>query len=492
MRWSTRVRQTAARRARRTAAIIAARCASLACRAVGRHGTALPGLVAERIDPEILAELGRRVGPVVLVTGTNGKTTTTRLLARILERATGSPPVSNRSGANLSRGIVNSLLAVRSEPRGTRPAVFEVDELALPHVAAQLRPDVVVILNLVRDQLDRYGEVDAVERRWLDAFSGSAARPQVVVCADDPRLESIAAHLGPAVHRFGLERRPGEPNGADDAADELPGVGLPAPCPRCGGPTDVDDASATGGAWRCPACGDHRAALDLGVRLGDEQDRWLRLAFRLRAGRRPMAGVPLAAHGGQLGTARVRLTGTAGAHDAAAAVLAAITLGFEPMAVVRAIDGATPAFGRLEELSVGGREVILSLAKNPASAAQAAEAAAVRKPDRLLIGLGDRPADGRDVSWIWDARLDALAAIAPMSFTGERADDLALRFKYGVAAATQAADTCDVEPELERALRDAIARVRPGGTLMVLGTYTTLLGMRHLLERRGQATAMPR
>ena len=460
---------------------------------MGRPATSLPGWIAERIDPDILAELRSRVGPVVLVCGTNGKTTTTRLVARILEHETGQPPVSNRSGANLSQGIVNSLLtAAPSRAGATAAAVFEVDELALPHVALQLQPEVVVILNLVRDQLDRYGEVDAVERRWLEAFAAMPSRPEVVVCADDPRVESIASAPGLSVHRFGLDRGRDGSGQARGAADvEATGAGMPAPCPRCGGPTDVDDASASVGAWRCPSCGYRRAALDLGVRIDGEEDRWLRLAFELRRGTPAAAGAATAPTG-PLGSARVRLTGSAGAHDAAAAVLAAITLGLDPVRVVRAIDGATPAFGRLEELSVGGREVILSLAKNPASAAQAAEAAAARKPDRLLIGLGDQAADGRDVSWIWDARLDALAAIAPLSFTGDRADDLVLRFKYGDAVATQSVGTCVVEPRLERALRDSIERVRPGGTLMVLGTYSTLLGIRRVLERRGQADAMPR
>ena len=478
------------RRVRRSAAIAAAGVTSHASRLAGRHGTALPGLVAERIDPDILAELRNRLGPVVLVCGTNGKTTTTRLVARILERATGYPPVSNRSGANLSQGIVSSVLAARPSAGDRLPAVFEVDELALPHVASQLQPDVVVILNLVRDQLDRYGEVDAVERRWVEALAASRVRPELVVCADDPRTESVVGRLDLTVRRFGLDgdatalRRPRPAGGVQ------PGRGMAAPCPRCGGPTDVDDASAPSGEWRCQSCGLRRSALDLGVRACGEEDRWLRLSFDLRPGARGKEpGIP-GLLAGPAGSARVRLTGTAGAHDAAAAVLAGIALGLVPADVVRAIDGATPAFGRLEELTVSGREVILSLTKNPASAAQAAEAAAARQPDGLLIGLGDRPADGRDVSWIWDARLDGLAGMAPISLTGERALDLALRFKYGTGAARMR-DRLVVEPDLERALRGAIDRVRPGGTLMVLGTYTTLLGIRRVLERSGQAPAMP-
>jgi UDP-N-acetylmuramyl tripeptide synthase len=478
-------------RIRRTIAIAAAQGSSYASRVAGRRATALPGLVAERIDPDILVELRRRVDPVVLVAGTNGKTTTTRLLARILETTGGRRPVSNRSGANLSQGIISALLAGASNSDHPAPAVFEVDELALSHVAPLLRPDAVVVLNLVRDQLDRYGEVDAVERGWSAAFEHLGARPTVVACADDPRVESIAGHLPGRVLRFGLEGTQPPADGLrDDAARSATGTGIQAPCPRCGGPTDVNDASVAGGAWRCRTCGAGRSPLDLGIRITGGDDRWLCLDFvQAIAGAshrsRPRAGRD------ELGSARIRLAGRAGAHDAGAAVLAAIALGLDARDAVRAINGATPAFGRLEELSVDGREVVLSLAKNPASAAQAAEAAEARRPDRLLIGLGDRPADGRDVSWIWDAGIDSLARLAPLTLTGERAHDLALRFKYGDSDHAGGRERPVVDPELEHALGDALARVEPGGTLMVLATYSTLLGIRRILERRGQAAPMP-
>jgi UDP-N-acetylmuramyl tripeptide synthase len=173
-------------------------------------------------------------------------------------------------------------------------------------------------------------------------------------------------------------------------------------------------------------------------------------------------------------------------------VLSAVALGIDAHAAVCALDGATPAFGRLEELSVQGRRVVLTLAKNPASLAEAATAVEVRQPDGLLIALGDRPADGRDVSWIWDAALDRVLRSAPATLSGDRADDLALRAKYGASDAGAVTDALVVERVLERALDLALARIAPGGTLMVLATYTPLLGIRGVLERRGVASAMPR
>jgi lipid II isoglutaminyl synthase (glutamine-hydrolysing) len=467
----------------------------------GRHGAALPGLVASRIDPTILGSLGRALDPVVFVIGTNGKTTTTRLISRILEQTIGVRPLSNRSGANLAQGLISAILFDGRRLAGPQPAVFEVDELAFPDVAAVLPPDVIVVLNLVRDQLDRYGEIDAVERRWLTTLATLDRDTRLVVCADDPRLETIARGDLP-VRRFGLVGDPTTDLHAfgPDSSDVAAG----APCPRCGSPTSVDDCSPSLGAWRCARCGLERAPLDLGVRISAIEDDALDLEFEARAveaypsddaaiadiarwrARRERAQQPRTA------VARVGLTGTAGALDAAAAVLAATSVGASLPTAVAALNGATPAFGRLEVINVNGRRVILSLAKNPASAAQAVEAAYERHPDGILIGLGDRPADGRDVSWIWDAPIENLAALAPLTLTGDRADDLALRFKYAAPTAVDAYQPPVVDPSLDSALGSSLRRIRPGGTLLALGTYTTVLGLRQILERRGLAGAMPR
>jgi len=452
--------------------------ASSLSRLTGYHGTALPGLVACRIDPTILSSLGHDLGPIILVVGTNGKTTTTRLTAAVLERVIGVRPVSNRSGANLTQGVLSAILADGSAIMRRRPAVFEVDELAFPAVAEALQPDVVVMLNLVRDQLDRYGEVDAIERRWIEVLSSLSPDTRVVICADDPRLESIVRGTGLSIARFGILGEAGPARSRLDERSSRESIG--APCPACGVATGVGDAEANAGDWRCSACGFRRAALDLGVRVEDTDGDWLCLAFEADA---DDAALP---------DARVRLTGTAGAHDAAASVLVAVTLGVDVRQAIAAVDGATPAFGRLEEIPVEGRRVVLTLAKNPASAAQATEAVVIRRPEGVLLGLGDRPADGRDVSWIWDAPLDELASVAPLTLTGDRADDLALRFKYAEAFRDGRLTRPVVDVDIERALDSSLHGVRPGGSLMVLGTYTTLLGIRAMLERRGLASEMPR
>ena len=472
-------------RLRRALAIGIARAAGPASTLAGHHGTAIPGYLAERIDPSILTTLGTGVAPVVLVIGANGKTTTTRLITAILERTHGSRVVTNRSGANLRQGIVTALLAQSGGGRSWSPGVLEVDELAFRSVAADLHPTVVVIMNLLRDQLDRYGEIDAVADRLARDLQALPAGTTLVTCADDPRVEALAASASRRVYRFGLaERRKTQPDHPDMSDGRALPASDPLPCPRCGRAVAIDRPATNGlGMWRC-ACGQERHRPDVAARIDSDRAGWIELEFDGPLIRGPSS--PPLEH------VRVGLAGAAGAHDAAAAVLTAIILGVDPRQAVAAIDHATPAFGRLEELDVGDRRVVLTLAKNPASVAAAAAAVVSRRPDGLLIGLADRHADGRDVSWIWDAPLDHLLEIAPTTLTGCRADDLALRFKYALGSRILSGDRPVVDPALEHALDGSLQRVQPGGTLFVLGTYTALLGIRTVLERRGLAPALPR
>ena len=480
-------------RPRRAFAIGVARLVKRLAWLTAHHGTALPGLVAEWIDPTILAELADGLGPVIIVLGTNGKTTTTRLVATILEHAHGVPPVSNRSGANMRQGVVSAIIGDRPSRRAAaRPAaVFEVDELAFAGVVTALHPTAVVILNLLRDQLDRYGEIDRVEEQWVRDLAMLPPETILITCADDPRVEAIARRSGRAVRRFGVASIAGNPSSdRGSLAECVPAAarGTDAPgCPECGTRVAFGPLSFGGlGDWSCLSCGSTREEPDIGVILGEVEDGGSQslsfVAGGALAGARPAPSV------------RIGLTGSAAGYDAAAAVLAATCVGLALDDAVAGIDGATPAFGRLEEVRVRDKHVVLTLAKNPASLAQAAEAAVARRPDALLIGLSDQPADGRDVSWIWDAAIERLRCIPSVTLTGSRADDLLLRFKYAsdVRIPAEARSPIEVDPAVDTAFDAALERVRPGGTLMVLATYTALLGIRGLLERRGAAPVLPR
>jgi UDP-N-acetylmuramyl tripeptide synthase len=448
---------------------------------VEHGGTSLPGMLAERIDPTILADLAADLGPVVIVVGTNGKTTTARLTTRILGAVRGRTPIANRSGANLRQGLTSTLIAAAGRNGALRhpgvAAVFEIDELALPSVIATLSPAALVLTNLFRDQLDRYGEVDAVIERWSVAFRDLPKSTVIVACADDARIDQLAIDSGLPTIRFGLA---GDPNASAERASNAAawGVGDPVACPVCGGALVFGWRSIGHlGDWACPDGHVRRTEPDVRV----EVERADGAASDLR-------------FGGTFGEAdaTVRLAGASGAYDAAAAVGAAMALGVDPRAAIRALDGATPAFGRLEELLVDGRRVVLALAKNPASLTESAQVAVSSHPDGVLLGLSDEPADGRDVSWIWDVDFERLRGIPAIGVTGTRADDLALRFKYADDLTAGSWPIVAIEPLVDRALDRMLATIPPGGTLAVLATYTSLLGIRRTLQRRGVVTAIPR
>jgi len=432
----------------------------------GRGGTALPGLVTLQLDPDFIAAATRALPHgVVLVSGTNGKTTTARMLSDVA-RAAGWQPIHNRSGSNLERGIAGALLADatwRGEPRGDL-GLFEVDEASLPRVLGRVRPRAVVITNLFRDQLDRYFELDQLARRIGDAIAALDPSVTLVLNADDPIVASLGPrHRGAALY-FGV----------DD-----PSVGGSVPqaisdatrCPRCRAPLRYARVVlAHEGDWSCTSCGLTRPARDVSAS---------RVALAA-AGSEVALGGPVP---GAFDDLRVPLPGLYNVYNALATVAAARALDIERATVTRAIGSFRAAFGRLEQVDVAGRSVRLVLVKNPAgfNAAIAALLETGRRP-RLLAALNDRDADGRDVSWIWDADFESLApSVDHAVVTGLRSRDLANRLKYaGVPR-----ERVDVVDGWAAAIDRAVGGVPRGGELVVLATYTAMLALRGELARRG-------
>ncbi len=475
---------SARRRVRRTAAIAAASLARSAVRLVRHGGTSLPGMLAERIDPTVVGALAADLGCTVFVIGTNGKTTTSRLIARLLTSIAGQPPLANRSGANLKQGIASSLIleaswAGRLHDPG-RSAVFEVDELALGGIVRTVTPDIIVILNLFRDQLDRFGEVETVIDRWRAVLSELPADTVIVSCADDPRIETLVAGSGLRVVRFGLAGPSPAPAGALAAGtDSDVTTADPVACPVCNAPLSFAWRSlAHLGSWACPAGHVRRVAPDVVVRT-----------IEADAG-----GSSVVEFEGTFGRLRssIHLSGTGVAYDAAAAVAAAEVAGLKPAQAVAALDGATPAFGRFEEARHGGRRIVLALAKNPASLTESAHVAAALHPEGVLLGLSDEPADGTDVSWIWDVDFEVLRAVPAMGLMGTRRDDLAVRLKYALDGHGGRWPIVVRAAAPELALQQMLDSIRPGGTLVIIATYTSMLAARSALERLGAVAPMPR
>ncbi len=461
-------------RLRASAAIATGRVAGTLLRRLRLGGgTSLPGLVARYVDPHMTTHLGAQMrhGNIV-VTGTNGKTTTSGLVTNVLRQA-GLRVWRNREGSNLARGIATSLMAHAAfsgklRDDGDAAGVFEVDEAAFPQVVAELQPRTILVTNLFRDQLDRYGEVDTVAERWRDALIKLPATTVLLLNADDPAVAALAdaRPAGSTVYYFGIEDAPT----AEDDAERVHVVDTRT-CPRCRQLLTFDERFYSHiGHWHCPACGYSRPEPSVRAR---------HVGFSGLEGSRFTLETPLGAT-----EATVHLPGLYNVYNALAAATAGMVMGADLPAIHAALDQFTPAFGRAERIVMGERAAHLLLAKNPTGLNEVLRALG-QDPARhhLLFILNDRAADGEDVSWIWDADFEQVTrGIASVTTSGTRAYDLALRFKY----AGSPPDT--VESDIGAALTAALAHVPAGETLYIVPTYTAMLAVRAEIARRGYAT----
>jgi UDP-N-acetylmuramyl tripeptide synthase len=431
------------------------RAAGSLSRLAGRGGgTTLPGKLLWKLDPDAIDALARRLPQgSVAVSATNGKTTTAAMVAEILR-----PRVRvahNASGANLVSGVASALLRAR----GAELGLFEVDEGALPEVTRRLRPRALLLGNLFRDQLDRYGELEIVAARWRRAV---AALPEalLVVNGDDPQVGSLA-------------RAGGRVFGVDDPRVARPSLQHAADskyCIRCGTPY-LYAAAYVGhlGDYRCPSCGHARPALDVVAR--DVELRGLDGASFSLAAAEGEARVDLA------------LPGLYNVYNALGAASLALALGIGLEDVRAGLGRFSAAFGRFERIAVGDRRLLMLLIKNPAGANEAIRTLVEGGTPRVaVVALNDAIADGRDVSWIWDVDFEPLlGGIDRLVATGTRAAELALRFAYGGLER----ERIEVVPALEAALDRGLELTPEGGELTLLPTYTAMLALRRIVATRG-------
>jgi lipid II isoglutaminyl synthase (glutamine-hydrolysing) len=440
------------------AEIAVARVAGRLSRLAGAGGgTTVPGKLLWKLDPEAVDRLAARLPRgSALVSATNGKTTTTAMAAEILG---GRMRLSyNSSGANLVSGVASTLMDAGDAELG----LFEVDEAALPEVTARLRPRALCLANLFRDQLDRYGELEHVAERWRGAVQQLAAEAALVVNADDPQVGDLARERNGAV-TFGV----------DDPAQARPALQHAADskyCVRCGTPYEYRAAYVGHlGDYRCPGCGHTRPPLTLAAR---------EIELRGVDG----AGFVLATPEGER---RVELSvpGLYNVYNALAAASLARALDAPLDEIAAGLERFSAAFGRFERIAVGERRLLMLLIKNPAGANEAVRTITDGGGPRLaVVALNDGIADGRDVSWIWDVDFEPLLdGLQTLVATGERAAELALRFKYG--GLDPAAIL--VEPSLERALDRGLELTPSGSELVVLPTYTAMLALRKIVSERG-------
>ena len=440
--------------------IAAARGVAALSRRVGAGGgTTIPGKLLAELDRDAIDRLAARLAAgTAIVSATNGKTTTTAMVAEILRPR--HRLAHNAAGANLVSGVASALLTAGDADLG----LFEVDEGALPELARRLRPRAICVGNLFRDQLDRYGELELLAERWRDSIAALPPETQLVYNADDPQLAAVAeAHAASVA--FGLDdprvARPALQHAADSKY-----------CVRCGTPYDYAAAYVGHlGDYRCPR-GDHaRPELEVAAREITLQGlEWA--SFRLDA-----------PEGSR--TIKLGLPGLYNVYNAVGAAALARALGAELEEIATGLERFSAAFGRFERIAVGGKRILLLLIKNPAGANEAVRTLVDGgAPTVVVVALNDEIADGRDVSWIWDVDFEPLLlGLGTLVASGERSAELALRFRYGGLDE----DAIELEPDLGDALDRGLELTPEGGELVVLPTYTAMLGLQRLLTSRGLA-----
>ena len=446
------------------AKVAAAQTVGRLARRAGRGGgTSLPGKVLTRLEPDAIKRLAARLPDgCAVISATNGKTTTAAMVASVLGRQ-GRRLVANRAGANMAGGVASALLdAARWGGQiAGQFGLFEIDEFWMDTVVPALEPRSVLLGNLFRDQLDRYGELEAIADRWAAMVSALADGTALVLNADDPLIADLGRGRD-AVTYFGIDDRSLATPEMQHAADSKH-------CRNCGA-AYVYEAIYLGhlGVYACPSCGRRRP--DPTVSARDVSLHGTRSAsFTLHVSDQAI-------------DVQLPLPGLYNVYNALSAAALCSSLGFTAAQIADGLRHVIAAFGRSERIVLGDHELSVLLIKNPAGANEVLRTLRLESGELDLFGiLNDRTADGRDISWIWDADFELLTPVVRrFTCSGTRAAELALRLKYaGVDE-----DKLDVEPDpsagLDRALATACA-----SQLFVLPTYTALLELRGELGRRG-------
>ncbi|MEB3160668.1 MAG: Mur ligase family protein [Synechocystis sp.] len=420
----------------------------------------LPGEIARRLHPRMLSLLTQQIKQgVILVVGTNGKTTTSLLLRKILVDQ-GFQVTHNATGANLINGLITALLADADlfGKLNSDFAILEVDENVLPLVLKECQPRAILALNLFRDQLDRYGEVDAISQRWQKAIAPLSPDTIIAVNADDPTLCHLGQQLNQQVCYFGLS----EPQ---LYLDEIPHAVDSIYCPRCGTSLNYQGVYLSHlGDFNCPSCGFSKS------KPAFHSSEWPQI-----------------------------LIGVYNKYNTLAAGLVAQQLGINTDSIFNNIRSFKAAFGRAEELDVDGQHVRILLSKNPVGMNETIRAVNDLKlqghASTTLLVLNDRIADGTDVSWIWDVDTEALVESGgTFIISGDRLYDMALRLQYSQATLVQPSDINQpwdqsrarliIEENLDKAIQLALTATPDNETLHIIPTYTAMLEVRGLLTGR--------
>lgn len=422
-------------------------------------GTALPGLLALKIAPDFIHHLTQNFSRGnILVSGTNGKTTTTRMLATILD-GWGIAYLHNRAGSNLLRGIASTLAEKLPSFKKWDLGLWEVDEATVLPAVSQIKPKILVLLNLFRDQLDRYGEIDKIKKLWIRAVKKLPKTSILVLNADDPAVAHLGHNFPGKVIYFGIQDK-------KSSQKTLPRFADTRYCPSCATSLSYQAVYASHlGEYQCSVCGYSRPSPDFSA-ASVQCLSPVELEFTARS---------------KVGEAELKLNlgGLYNVYNSLSAIATSSALGIDFNKTISSLNKFKPAFGRTEEITIGKSKIRIFLIKNPTGANEVLRTVLISsKKKNLLLALNDKIADGTDVSWIWDvdfARL--LEKVKHLIITGTRADDLALRLKY---AGIKKPDL--VTEDFSKAIKNALKRKE---NFYFLPTYTAMLEVKNELNRLG-------
>ncbi|MCA9385042.1 DUF1727 domain-containing protein [Candidatus Dojkabacteria bacterium] len=406
-------------------------------------GTALPGLIVGRRAPWVLSYLLEQIPHIIVVTGTNGKTTTQTMLRSIIE-TDNQVVLTNATGANLSRGILSELLK-RSNILGKisfKSALFEVEEGTLPRIVAQLKPEIIAVTNLYRDQLDAYGEIDITEKYIRTALE-KAPQARIVLNQDDPRVSKLAQGLPNEVVYVSLP---------EELLTHFPYEGIQSKKTK-----------------------PHKQSVKA-KSIQIHEDLTSEFSVEGKVGDNPIT----------IEDIRIASPGFFHVYNALVAITIASLIKIKPETIKAGLQNFEPAFGRGEVImKKEGTKAVhyrLLLVKNPAGFNLNTQLIQAIPNLKILIAINDNTADGTDVSWLWDSKLEILneSSISSITCSGTRAKDMHLRLKYAFNILPE----IHTDESLDWALQHTFETAKHGDTIFVLPTYTAMLEIRKLMGRQ--------
>lgn len=399
------------------------------------HGSTWPGHIALKLNPNFVKDYFlKSPTKIIIICGTNGKTTTSKLIQTILKESN-KKVFLNSSGANLLNGVASSIIVSSSLFRKVNYdfAIFEVDENSVPEINKILNPNYIVALNLFRDQLDRYGEIDAISKKWRKSFENLSKKTVLILNADDPQIAYLGQSLKNKTLYLGLNEKNNKKisHGADSIY-----------CPKCFNTLIYDSVYFSHlGNWRCANCGLQKPKTNIST----------------------LPYYPLA--------------GEYNKYNFLASVLLAKEENIKNEIIQKSLKSFEPAFGRQEEFVVTNKKIKIFLSKNPTSFNQSLSTISSLNANNVLIILNDRIPDGLDVSWIWDTNLDYLKKIKFIFVSGDRTYDLAIRLKYEDLQ-------FEAYDNLKTAMEKSMDKTKDNQTLYILPTYSAMLEVRKLIRGR--------